>query len=129
MKFPFRDEFTDLFRHNRSIWWKMAGGAAATTLLVISSSERTLSRQQGRVTLAPGTIAIILVAAAILGACAAILLSLKDVVERRQATGQRVNWLLQVYFGKGLASLLLCAVTAMAVAFPGIIILFGVMEL
>jgi len=125
MMFPFQDELNDLFRQNRSIWWKMLGGAAATPIALLVAGIR----QPPTVDLSPATIVIALVVAAVIGAGLAILLSLKDVVVRRQAAGQRVSWLLQVYFAKGRMSLLVWGVTAVVASFPIMIVLLGYLGL
>ncbi len=129
MRFPFRDEFDDLFRHDRAIWVKMGGGAAAAALVVAMFAIREFGFRQRQVDLSPAIQAIIVAVAPILGAVVAILLSLKDTVERRQATGQSVSWLLRVYFGNGRQSLILWFMTSLGVAFIAIIILFGCMGL
>jgi hypothetical protein len=126
---PFKEEFDDLFREDRSIWWKILGGAAAAALAVLLAVWRGANREQGKATFGPAAIAVIVVVAAFLGALVAVLLSLKDVVRRRMDSGQRVSRLLRVYFGGGAVSLMVWVLTVLLLGIPAIIVLFGVLRL
>lgn len=95
----------DIFRSDRSIWLKMLGGAIVGPVLVVW----TLAKQRRRGGPAidftsPANIGF-LIGGVVMGAVAGVLLSAKDVVQRRLADGQPVAFPWVLLFGKGMVSL------------------------
>ncbi len=109
MNIPFRNEIDDLFRNGRSVWLKISAGAFVGLIVAIYARYR--SYQEGDVDIdlwfdigmALFTIGI--------GALGVIILLLKDVVSKRLNSGQRVSFLLRVYYGMGVISILVSITT------------------
>jgi hypothetical protein len=114
--FPFRRELDDLFRTDRSIWWKIVGSAFATTFVVFFSAQTAISNGPLKNELSLSLVAAIAGTTSAIGAFLALALSLKDVVERRVKRGDSVNPLLKLYLGLGFWSLVVWFPTALFAA-------------
>ena len=126
MWLPFSREFDDLFRKDRSIWFKMVGAAAATDLVVIISGA--LDAPRGQPDIRPEVIAAVLIVVGIAGAGVALVLSLKDIVERRDVAGQKVSWLLRILFLRGILSRILWAASLFAISLLAVMLLFVIVR-
>lgn len=104
-KVPFQREIEDLFASDKSVLLKLLGGAfvgAFLSLRIVLKGEN-----RGGPALSTTVKAMILVAAAVVGALVVLGLLLRDVVVRRVDQGKRVNPLLRAYFGRGNGCLML----------------------
>jgi hypothetical protein len=125
MKFPLQSELDDLFRSSRGIWWKVAGGAVAGAVV---TTVLSLKRRQGAQGFDQFSIAekiLVVVGAGIIGAIMAIVLSLKDVVERRIEQGKPVNPILKLCFAFRWVSIVVWFVTIMVIVFAATLILLS----
>lgn len=121
MWIPWRNELDEVFRRDKAIGLKAAGGAAVAVYLVIHQVLK-MDRQGGLEEVSVTTTGLILlgIGSAVLGACLALSLSLRDVVRRRLDRGARVHPLLVLVFGSRMVG-----VTILAVLIMGAIIAFG----
>jgi hypothetical protein len=115
--FPFRSELNETFRHDRSLWGKVAGGAFATTLAVLFGALHATRSGDIPLEFTPTLVSILTLGSAFLGAFLGLALSLKDTVQRRIEKKQRVSLLLRVYFGIGIWSLAAWFPTMLVAAF------------
>jgi hypothetical protein len=125
MKLPFQSELDDLFRSSRGIWLKVAGGAvagAAVTAAVLLKKRRGAQEfDQFDIT----EKILVVVGAGVIGAILAIVLSMKDVVERRIEQGKPVNFLLKLYFAFRWVSIVVWFITIMVLVFALTLILLS----
>lgn len=91
MQIPFRRELDDLFRSDRSLWWKIGGGALVGLLIGGSS----LAKEEANPKISTTTALMLSGFLAVAGGLIALVLALKDVVRRRYENGQPVNPLLR----------------------------------
>ena len=109
MNIPFTNEIDDLFRKGRSVWLKISAGAFVGLMAAIYARHR--SYQEGNVDIDLWfDIGMALFTTGI-GAFGVIILLLKDVVSKRLNSGQRVSFLLRVYYGMGVISILVTITT------------------
>jgi hypothetical protein len=125
MKFPLQGELDDLFRSSRGILWKVAGGAVAgaavTAAMLLKGRRGAQELDQFNIT----EKILVIVGAGVIGAILAIVLSMKDVVERRIEQGKPVNFLLKLYFAFRWVSIAVWFVTIMVLVFAVTFILFS----
>lgn len=103
---PMSSVFDELFRSGRSSWLKIGGAALATPLVVMAGLAKM--QRRGHVTLdnEPTTLAMIVGLSALAGVFLGSSLILKDIVDYRIDRNEPVPFLLEIFFGMGLISLL-----------------------
>jgi hypothetical protein len=102
VRVPFSRELDELFQQDRRAWLKVLGGAFVGAVLSWSMIRKQPIKDEG-----PFVVACMVILFALAGACAVLLLSLKDIVRRRVDDGKPVNLVLRAYLALGTWSLLL----------------------
>jgi hypothetical protein len=112
VRLPFRKEIDETFRSDRSAWIKMAAAALVADFALVlgawkmRAEDVSIDEFLGSLNLG------ILAVTAVAGAGTALLLSMKDVIRRRMDRGDSVNFLLRLYLGMGVRSLVAWLPTA-----------------
>jgi hypothetical protein len=111
------DELDEAFRSDRSIWLKLGGCGFVAVCVVITAMVRSHRRGNAGFALTTNNLAIAASVAASIGVFLGLVLSLKDVVERRLSDGRRIHPLLRLYLGSRKKSLVIWFFTIIVVVF------------
>ena len=103
---PMGSTFDDLFRSGSSAWLKIGGAALATPLLVLAFLRKQERRGGDNALEDPKTLILTLGLSALVGAFLGASLTLKDVVNERVNRNEPVPFLLEIFFGMGIISVL-----------------------
>ena len=103
---PMGSTFDDLFRSGSSAWLKIGGSALATPLLVLAFLRKQERRGGDNALEDPKTLILTLGLSALVGAFLGASLTLKDVVNERVNRNEPVPFLLEIFFGMGIISVL-----------------------
>lgn len=98
-----KSSFNDLFSGGASVWLKIAGAAIVAPLIVFGAT-RKMARQGNDPFANTQTALAVLAGSAVVGAFLGAALSMKDVVKKRIEDGKPVNWILKLFFARGIVT-------------------------
>lgn len=123
MALPFENELNELFRSNRSVWWKMA--IAVVVGLVLGAKFCIVQPAFDKEGI-PIWVRLIMVACCgTIGPVAVVFLLLKDVVDRRIENFEPVNPLLRIYLSSGVFTVIAWIITSIALVFAWCVAAYG----
>ena len=93
--------FNDLFSGGASVWLKIAGAAVVAPLIVYGATRKMARRGNDPFADTQTTLAV-LASSAVVGAFLGAVLSMKDIVKKRIEDGKPVNWILMLFFARGI---------------------------